>query len=128
MERLELYKGFRIRAYEDWSGRWLAEARKPAVIDPVDTDWITTPSGHLTANSAPENVECEIRVSDSHFSLLFGARKKRTVSPHRVRRRRRYRLVPDSHGTQSACDDGAIDSIPIADEVARRLVPGECLS
>jgi hypothetical protein len=24
-----LYKGFRIRAYEDWSGLWLAEAKKP---------------------------------------------------------------------------------------------------
>ncbi len=23
MERLELYKGFRLRAYEDWSGQWL---------------------------------------------------------------------------------------------------------
>ncbi len=29
MERLELYKDFRIRAYEDWSGLWLAEAKKP---------------------------------------------------------------------------------------------------
>ena len=43
------------------------------------------------------------------------------------RRGRRGRLVPDAHGAHSACDDGAIDSIPIADEVARRLIPGECL-
>src|ERR1700680_3116720 len=26
------------------------------------------------------------------------------------------RLVPDAHGAQSACDDAAIDPIPIADE------------
>src|SRR5664280_756107 len=34
------------------------------------------------------------------------------------------RLVPNAHGANSAHDDGAIDSIPIADEVARRLIPG----
>src|SRR6202023_14085 len=33
------------------------------------------------------------------------------------------RLVPDAHGAQSACDDTAIDPIPIADEVARSLIP-----
>src|SRR5664279_1146505 len=32
------------------------------------------------------------------------------------------RSVPDAHGANSAHDDGAIDSIPIADEVARRLI------
>ncbi len=37
------------------------------------------------------------------------------------------RLVPDAHGAQSARDDGAIDAIPITDEVARSLIPGECL-
>jgi hypothetical protein len=47
MERLELYKGFRLRAYEDWSGQWLAEARKfPG------TDWIATPGGHPTPEAA----------------------------------------------------------------------------
>ena len=29
MEQIVLYKGFRIRAYEDWSGLWLAEAKQP---------------------------------------------------------------------------------------------------
>ena len=43
------------------------------------------------------------------------------------RRGRRGGLVPDAHGAHSACDDGAIDPIPIADEVAWRLIPGECL-
>src|SRR6266403_3159134 len=39
----------------------------------------------------------------------------------------RGRLVPDAHGAQSACDDAAIDPIPIADEVTRRLIPRKCL-
>src|SRR5450759_735034 len=43
------------------------------------------------------------------------------------RRGRCSRLVPDAHGAQSACDDGAIDAIPIADEVKRSLIPRECL-
>ena len=38
------------------------------------------------------------------------------------RRRWCSRLVPDAHGTQSARDDGAIDSIPIANEVLRSVV------
>src|SRR4030081_2251808 len=33
------------------------------------------------------------------------------------------RLVPDAHGAQSACDDAAIDPVPIADEVVRSLIP-----
>src|SRR6478609_7573368 len=33
------------------------------------------------------------------------------------------RLVPDAHGAKSACDDAAIDPIPIADEVTRRFIP-----
>src|ERR1700736_339666 len=37
------------------------------------------------------------------------------------------RLVPDAHGKQSARDNAAIDPVPIADEVARRLVPGKSL-
>src|SRR6266516_4725209 len=37
------------------------------------------------------------------------------------------RLVPDAHGAQSACDDAAIDPIPIADEVTRSLIPRKCL-
>src|SRR5271169_2397912 len=37
------------------------------------------------------------------------------------------RLVPDAHGTQSACDDGTIDPITVPDHVARSLVPGKRL-
>src|SRR5882672_10111574 len=37
------------------------------------------------------------------------------------------RHVPDAHGAQSARDDAAIDPVPIADEVARSLVPGKGL-
>jgi hypothetical protein len=36
------------------------------------------------------------------------------------------RLVPDAHGAQSERDDGAINAIPIADEVVRSLIPGKC--
>src|SRR3974377_1997420 len=43
------------------------------------------------------------------------------------RRGRRSGLVPDAHGAHSSCDDGAVDPIPIADEVARRLIPREGL-
>src|ERR1700688_2017359 len=35
------------------------------------------------------------------------------------------RLVPNAHGAQSACDDGTIDAIPVADHVARSLIPRE---
>src|ERR1700756_2259119 len=37
------------------------------------------------------------------------------------------RLVPDAHGAQSACDNAAIDPVPIADEVVWSLIPGKCL-
>src|ERR1700732_4307176 len=37
------------------------------------------------------------------------------------------RLVPDAHGAQSACDDGAINAIPIANEVLRGLIPRKSL-
>jgi hypothetical protein len=43
------------------------------------------------------------------------------------RRGRRYGLVPDAHGANSAGDNGALDSIPIADEVLRSLIPGKRL-
>src|ERR1700687_2768473 len=42
-------------------------------------------------------------------------------------RGRRGRLVPDAHRAQSACDDGTIDPMPIADEVTRSFIPRKCL-
>src|SRR6478609_2588829 len=36
-------------------------------------------------------------------------------------------LVPDAHSAQSACDDRAIDLIPIADEVFWGIIPREGL-
>src|SRR5262249_12441786 len=36
-------------------------------------------------------------------------------------------LVPYAHGTQTAGDDGAVDAIPIANNVVRGLVPRESL-
>jgi hypothetical protein len=43
------------------------------------------------------------------------------------RRGWRSRLVPDAHGAQSACDDGAVDPIPIANEVLWGIIPRKCL-
>ena len=36
-------------------------------------------------------------------------------------------LVPDAHGAQSACENGALDSIPIPDEITRGIIPRKCL-
>ena len=49
MDQIALYKGFRIRAYEDWSGQWLAEAKKPFDTEP---EYIATPFGHPTPGAA----------------------------------------------------------------------------
>ena len=43
------------------------------------------------------------------------------------RRGRCNRFVPNAHGSQSACDDGAIDPIAIADHVTRSTVPRKSL-
>src|SRR5712675_3332747 len=43
------------------------------------------------------------------------------------RRGWRGRPVPDAHSAQSASNDAAIDPIPIADEVARHLIPRKSL-
>src|SRR6267154_2001413 len=37
------------------------------------------------------------------------------------------RFVPNAHGSQSACDDGAIDPIAITDHVTRSAVPRKSL-
>ena len=37
------------------------------------------------------------------------------------------RFVADAHGAQSVPDGSAVDLIPIADQVARGLIPRECL-
>ena len=42
------------------------------------------------------------------------------------RRGGRNSLVAYAHGAQSVCDDSAKGPIPIADEVAGSLIPGEC--
>ena len=64
MERIVLYKGFRIRAYEDWSGLWLAEAKQPVRRGPgtpdhldTDSEYIATPSGHPTAEAAVDIIK-----------------------------------------------------------------------
>ncbi len=59
MDQIVLYKGFRIRAYEEWSGLWLAEAKRPFGGRPgtsnhgdTDAEYIATPSGHPTSDAA----------------------------------------------------------------------------
>lgn len=59
MDQMVLYKGFRIRAYQEWSGLWLAECKKPlrrrpGTPDHTDTDaeYIATPSGQPTPEAA----------------------------------------------------------------------------
>jgi len=49
MDQIALYKGFRIRAYQEWRGQWLAEAKKQ--FD-TDAEYIATPSGHPTPEDA----------------------------------------------------------------------------
>jgi hypothetical protein len=72
MERIVLYKGFRIRAYEDWSGLWLAEAKQPVRRRPdtpehedIDAEYIATPSGHPTAEAAVDFIKQMIDSPDT---------------------------------------------------------------
>jgi len=43
------------------------------------------------------------------------------------RRRRRDRLISYAHGPQSACENDAVDPIPIPDEISRGIIPRKCL-
>jgi len=54
MEKIALYKEFRIRAYQDWSGGWLAEAKKPFEANP---EYIATPFPHPTPEAAIDLVK-----------------------------------------------------------------------
>ena len=38
-------------------------------------------------------------------------------------RSRRNGLVPYTHGPQPTCDDGAVDPIPVPDEILRGIIP-----
>lgn len=64
MDRFVLYKGLRIRAYEDWSGQWLAECKKPLRRRPgsgdhtdTDAEYIATPSGQPTPEAAVDVIK-----------------------------------------------------------------------
>src|SRR5262245_49653467 len=54
MDQIVLYKDFRIRAYQDWSGQWLAEAKRPLTANP---EYLGTPSGHPTSEAAIDLVK-----------------------------------------------------------------------
>jgi len=66
MERIELYKDFRIRAYEDWSGQWLAEAQKPLE---ANAEYIATPFGHPTLQAAIDFIK---QMIDSPSTTIKG--------------------------------------------------------
>ena len=66
MERIELYKDFRIRAYQDWSGQWLAEAKKP--FDPAP-EYIATPFSHPTPQAAIDLIR---QMIDSSSTTING--------------------------------------------------------
>jgi hypothetical protein len=54
MEQIALYKDFRIRAYQDWSGQWLAEAKRP--FD-ANSKYIATPFPYPTPEAAVDLVK-----------------------------------------------------------------------
>jgi hypothetical protein len=54
MEQIALYKDFRIRAYQDWAGQWLAEAKRPFDASP---EYIATPFPHPTLEAAVDLVK-----------------------------------------------------------------------
>jgi hypothetical protein len=75
MEQMALYKGFRIRAYQDWSGLWLAETKKPVPRRPgtdhtdTDAEYIATPSGHPTPEAAIDFIK---QMIDSPSTTIKG--------------------------------------------------------
>ena len=68
----------------------------------------------------PQNDEMVQALASDRSNQPFG----KAILP---RRGRCDRLVPNTHGAQSAGDDGAIDSIPIADEVALQQLADEVI-
>jgi len=66
MEQIVLYKDFRIRVYQDWSGQWLAEAKKP--FDPAP-EYIATPFSHPTPQAAIDLIK---RMIDSPRMTIDG--------------------------------------------------------
>jgi hypothetical protein len=64
MEQIALYKDFRIRAYKDWSGQWLA-TKRPFDANP---EYIATPSGHPTPEAAVDLVKQLIDGDDTQRS------------------------------------------------------------
>ena len=58
---------------------------------------------------------------------MMWSRHSRRIDPINRSAKAFNRLVPYAHGAQSTFDDSAKGAIPIADEVARSLIPGERL-
>src|SRR5262249_51688444 len=79
MEQIALYKGFRIRVYEDWSGLWLAEtkkpfARRPGAGDHEDTDAALTRRSSISlATSSHISANWRNSLLASEFSSFFAS-------------------------------------------------------
>src|SRR5262249_44056153 len=95
MEQMVLYKGFRIRAYQDWSGQWLAETKRPIPLRPgvdadTDAEYIATPSAHLTPEAAVNVIKQMIDSPSTRGQKRFNSaapahpRNRYTQAPARV--------------------------------------------
>jgi hypothetical protein len=122
MERIELYKEFRIRAYEDWSGQWLAEAKKPFDTHP---EYIATPFGHPTPEAAIALIK---RMIDSPSTTI--KRQKRFNSAPRIRVCVRAITLPPDASNKWAVPlraSDAVTKLPRRHSVLRCGPPGRGL-
>jgi hypothetical protein len=93
MEQIALYRDFRIRAYQDWSGQWLAEAKRPFNANP---EYIATPIPHATPEAAVDLVKKLIDGEGTKAVL------KRTPGTKTTQDRRCWpRFVPNFRRTSS---------------------------
>src|SRR5262249_2361968 len=82
----------------------------------------------ITSIGSQDSAQMGFAPEDEMIETLAPDRSDQPFSEAILPRRGRCDgLVPDTHGTQTACDDGALDAIPIANNVWGGLVPGESL-
>src|SRR6184192_2178181 len=93
MEQIALYKDFRIRAYQDWSGQWLAEAKRPFDANP---EYIATPFPHPTPEAAVDLVK-QLIDGGAHKAVLKRNPARKTTQDRRCW----TRFVPNFRCTSS---------------------------
>src|ERR1035437_7859147 len=79
-----------------------------------------TTESQFVSKGNPENEIARFRALKPQYLAI-------SILPARQKQILRQWASRCSRTTNSAHDDGAIGSIPIPDEVARRLIPRECL-